>query len=263
MEDNRENIESADEEKKDTEQTDGMKMIGNETDTSDCNDDPQEERNEQTLKDPEEKKEEAEPQKQTFKSEKKVKKCPSWLKTTGKVIGVMALTACASFGGTYAAITFMEGRMSSYLDDQLTDFYDDFDFGYGHDSGNGGNSGGGIFGDGGSNGSAPKTNDNSAGLGVYIYNSSDEAQIAAFTDDSLADDAGLQVGDIIIFIDGKDTDDYDEVVKCLKDYRPGDTVKVGYEREGVKGEVEVELIDRNTSASSSDFPSGNGNRYMQ
>ena len=78
MEDNRENIESADEEKKDTEQTDGMKMIGNETDTSDCNDDPQEERNEQTLKDPEEKKEEAEPQKQTFKSEKKVKKCPSW-----------------------------------------------------------------------------------------------------------------------------------------------------------------------------------------
>lgn len=53
MEDNRENIESADEEKKDTEQTDGMKMIGNETDTSDCNDDPQEERNEQTLKDPE------------------------------------------------------------------------------------------------------------------------------------------------------------------------------------------------------------------
>ena len=71
------------------------------------------------------------------------------------------------------------------------------------------------------------------------------------------------MGDIIISIDGKDTDDYDEVVKCLKDYRPGDTVKVGYEREGVKGEVEVELIDRNTSASSSDFPSGNGNRYMQ
>ena len=210
-----------------------------------------------------------EPQKQTVQKEeepqpevktqakKSQKKCPAWLKTTGKVIGVMALVGCASFGGTYAAITVLEERMSGYLNDQLNDFYDDFDFGYGND----GNSGGGIFGDGGSS-SSKKTNENSAGLGVYIYNDSDVAQIAAFTDDSLADDAGLQVGDIIISIDGEDTDDYDEVVEELKSHKPGDTVVVGYERNGAKGEVKVELIDR-TSSPSSDFPSGNGNRYMQ
>lgn len=265
MEENRENIKSADDEIRETEQeqTDTVKTNRNEAEASDCIADSQEKRSEQTVKEPEEKQEEARPQEHTSESKKKAGKCPSWVKTTGKVIGVMALVACASFGGTYAAITFMEDRMSSYLNDQLNDFYDDFDFGYGHDYGNGGNNGGGIFGDNGNNGSSSKTNDNSAGLGVYIYNNSDKAQIAAFTDDSLADDAGLQVGDIIISIDGEETDDYDEVVECLKDYTPGDTVKVGYERNGVKGEVEVELIDRNASVSSSDFPSGNGNRYMQ
>lgn len=205
------------------------------------------------------KEEEPQPEVKT-QAKKSQKKCPAWLKTTGKVIGVMALVGCASFGGTYAAITVLEERMSGFLNDQLNDFYDDFDDGFDYSFGNGGNSGGGIFGDGGSS-SSKKTNDNSAGLGVYIYNDSDVAQISAFTDDSLADDAGLQVGDIIISIDGEDTDDYDEVVEKLKDHQPGDTVRVGYERNGVKGEVKVELIDR--TSSSSDFPSGNGNRYMQ
>lgn len=218
---------------------------------------------ENTEKEPEketvQKEEEPQPEVKT-QAKKSQKKCPAWLKTTGKVIGVMALVGCASFGGTYAAITVLEERMSGFLNDQLNDFYDDFDDGFDYSFGNGGNSGGGIFGDGGSS-SSKKTNDNSAGLGVYIYNDSDVAQIVAFTDDSLADDAGLQVGDIIISIDGEDTDDYDEVVEKLKDHQPGDTVRVGYERNGVKGEVKVELIDR--TSSSSDFPSGNGNRYMQ
>ena len=232
MEENERNIEvsTEDEEIKETEkkQEETVEQKVDETTATDtCN---REQPQEECSKQPEENREENTGKPEDHTSEKKKqKKCPAWLKTTGKVIGVIALVGCASFGGTYAAITVLEERMSGYLNDQLNDFYDDFDFGYGND----GNSGGGIFGDGGSS-SSKKTNENSAGLGVYIYNDSDVAQIAAFTDDSLADDAGLQVGDIIISIDGEDTDDYDEVVEELKSHKPGDTVVVGYERNGAK-----------------------------
>lgn len=254
MEEHNKDIEvsKTDEEIKETEKAEAEEP---KVDEKPVNEQPQENTEKEPEKETVQKEEEPQPKVKT-QVKKSQKKCPAWLKTTGKVIGVMALVGCASFGGTYAAITVLEERMSGLLDDQLNDFYDDFDYSYGND----GIRGGTIFGDGGSS-SSKKTNDNSAGLGVYIYNDSDVAQIAAFTDDSLADDAGLQVGDIIISIDGKDTDDYDEVVEKLKDHKPGDTVRVGYERDDVKGEVNVELIDR--TSSSSDFPSGNGNRYMQ
>lgn len=168
-------------------------------------------------------------------------------KTAGKVIGVIAIVFAASFGGTMAAMKWMEKRMSTAFNDQIEDIFgnmpngydgkDFYDFDFDYDS---------------QNDSQQKTNSNSAGLGIYIRSDSDQAVIYAFTPDSLADDAGLQEGDIIISINGEDTDDYDDVVEELEHFNPGDVVRVGFMRDGEKMTTDVELIDRNSP--NSDFP---------
>ena len=256
MEDNRENINASENDENIKEE----EAVSEETaaDTAE----PKNEETETSEQVTEEKKPEAEVKTEEvhFHSEKK-KKCPSWAKTAGKVIAVIAVVGCASFAGTYAAISLLQGKVTGYINDQIQNFGYNFgnDYGYGY-----GNGGGSIFGDGDlyDDGSSPSTNNNSAGLGIYIYNNIDAAQIASFTSDSLADDAGLRVGDIITSINGEDIDDYDDVVEELSHYKPGDKVTVGYSRDGKSGSVEVELIDRNSSVPSG-FPSNGTNRYMQ
>ncbi|MGM9941741.1 MAG: PDZ domain-containing protein [Bulleidia sp.] len=261
MEENRENTavpensgtEHKDEEVK-KETTDGEPVIQTPSDQPETEEKPQEtgqEKPEETKKDEQPETKKTEP----VKKEKKVKRNHSGWKTAGKVIGVIALVFAASFGGTIAAMKWMEKRMTASINDQMEDIFGNmpngfdgngFDYNYNYSNGN--------------DDSQQKTNNNSAGLGIYIRSDSDQAVIYDFTPDSLADDAGLQEGDIIISINGEETDDYDDVVEELQDYSPGDVVTVGYMRDGEKHTADVQLIDRNSP--NSDFPYA-GKGYMQ
>ena len=190
-----------------------------------------------------------EEKKQTEKAEDKKKKHTGKGKTALKIVGVFAIVFVAAFGGTYAAINWMDSKLEKAYGNPFDS--NEMPFDYEEIEGNG------------SDGYSSKTNNNSAGLGIYIRSDSDKAEIYSFTDDSLADDAGLQVGDVITAVDGNAVESYDDVVDQLKDKKPGDKVKIEYERNGEKGEAEVELIDRSSSSlESNDSPFSSGKGQM-
>jgi serine protease Do len=59
-----------------------------------------------------------------------------------------------------------------------------------------------------------------------------------------ADQAGLQVGDTIISVDGKSVKNGDELVSDIASRKPGAKVMIGYIRNGKKQEVGVTVSDR-------------------
>ena len=129
MEDNRENINAS-------ENDENIKEEAVSEETAADTAEPKNEETETSEQVTEEKKPEAEVKTEEvhFHSEKK-KKCPSWAKTAGKVIAVIAVVGCASFAGTYAAISLLQGKVTGYINDQIQDFGNNFgnDYGYGYD----------------------------------------------------------------------------------------------------------------------------------
>ena len=71
-------------------------------------------------------------------------------------------------------------------------------------------------------------------LGVYVY---------SVNEGSGADKAGLERGDRLISIDGKEISSYSALSKILDKHSVGDTVKVVYSRDGSKHTVNVKLIE--------------------
>ena len=59
-----------------------------------------------------------------------------------------------------------------------------------------------------------------------------------------ADEAGLQVGDVIIKLDGIPTPDMARFLTLLWSYSVGHTIQVEYMRENRLGEASVSLIER-------------------
>jgi len=59
-----------------------------------------------------------------------------------------------------------------------------------------------------------------------------------------AEKAGLQSGDVIVSVDGKPIKDGDELVAIISAKHPGETVKIGYLRNGKKETAEVGIADR-------------------
>jgi serine protease Do len=59
-----------------------------------------------------------------------------------------------------------------------------------------------------------------------------------------AEKAGLQSGDVIVSVDGKPIKDGDELVAIISAKHPGETVKIGYLRNGKKENAEVGIADR-------------------
>lgn len=67
--------------------------------------------------------------------------------------------------------------------------------------------------------------------------------IGSIVEGSSAEEMGLQVGDIIVSIDGKKIDNFGTLSKVVKTYLPGETVSLIYLRDGVSKEVDIELSD--------------------
>lgn len=67
------------------------------------------------------------------------------------------------------------------------------------------------------------------------------AEIVEVAEDGAAEHAGFEEGDVITEIDGEEISDPDKLIATVRSYQPGDTITVGYERDGSTDEVDVTL----------------------
>ena len=67
------------------------------------------------------------------------------------------------------------------------------------------------------------------------------AFVATVSDDSPAGKAGLEIGDVIVAVDGQAVEDAADLTTTLAEYQPGDDVDVAFVRGGKTQRVEVEL----------------------
>lgn len=87
-------------------------------------------------------------------------------------------------------------------------------------------------------------------LGVTVRVQADDdgdpegLSIIAIADESKADEAGLEVGDVITEVDDKDVDDSNDLAAILKDKDVGDHLKITAERGDKEFDVDVELISK-------------------
>lgn len=65
--------------------------------------------------------------------------------------------------------------------------------------------------------------------------------IAEVLDDSPADEAGLEDGDVIVSLDGEDMRSVKDLISAVKDHSPGDKVEISFMRDGRAGTITVEL----------------------
>ena len=83
-------------------------------------------------------------------------------------------------------------------------------------------------------------------LGVQISDTADDAgaQISRVVTGSPADKAGLQAGDVITAIGGKKVSTADDLTALVATFKPGDRVKVTFERSGSTKTVELTFGQR-------------------
>ncbi|NNF04739.1 MAG: PDZ domain-containing protein, partial [Rhodothermales bacterium] len=70
------------------------------------------------------------------------------------------------------------------------------------------------------------------------------AQITAVTENSPADEAGLEEGDVIVAINGRQLRDFNELRTMIANIRPGEHVSLRINRNGEESVVDVELARR-------------------
>lgn len=68
--------------------------------------------------------------------------------------------------------------------------------------------------------------------------------ISGVAEDSSAEAAGIEDGDVIVEFDGKDVDSADELQELVADMDPGDKVKIVLIRDGERKTIELELGER-------------------
>ena len=73
------------------------------------------------------------------------------------------------------------------------------------------------------------------------------ARVESVTSGSGADDAGLVVGDVIISVNDRSIDDATELVVSIRSYAPGESIKIGFTRDGQDRSVKLVLGDDSSS----------------
>jgi putative serine protease PepD len=69
------------------------------------------------------------------------------------------------------------------------------------------------------------------------------ARVETVTSGSGADAAGLRIGDVIISVNDRSIDDATELVVSIRSYAPGETIKIGFSRDGQDRSVDLVLGD--------------------
>ncbi len=97
-------------------------------------------------------------------------------------------------------------------------------------------------------------NTNTAFLGVATGAADDGAEVQQVAPGSPAEDAGLEVGDVITAVDDDEVDGPEALLAAIGGYEPGDEVAISYQRNGNDREVDIELADRSEAESPSPSP---------
>ena len=72
--------------------------------------------------------------------------------------------------------------------------------------------------------------------------------VNSVVEDSPADEAGLEEGDVIVGFDGKDVDDTRDLARLVRRCDPGDEIEIAYVRDGKRRKVKVEVGERERDA---------------
>ena len=85
-------------------------------------------------------------------------------------------------------------------------------------------------------------------MGVSLADATDSdgngiARVQAVSPGGPADDAGVEVGDVVVEVGGQRTDGADAVIAAIRTHQPGDTVPVVVERNGSRKTLSVKLVD--------------------
>lgn len=78
-------------------------------------------------------------------------------------------------------------------------------------------------------------------LGISLRDTDAGAEVARVLDESAAAEAGIQVGDRVVSVNGEDTARASRVVEAIDGHRPGDSIEVTVERDGETLEFSVTL----------------------
>jgi serine protease Do len=78
------------------------------------------------------------------------------------------------------------------------------------------------------------------------------AEINSVEEDSPADDAGIQVGDVIVALDGEDIDDATGLTTGVAQHQPGDRVTLSVVRDGSRRDITVHLGEFEQTGASSE-----------
>lgn len=78
-------------------------------------------------------------------------------------------------------------------------------------------------------------------LGVYINTESGIAKISDLIENTAAAKSKLKTGDVIKMINDEQIGDYDKLVMVLKQYKPGQIVKIGFDRDGKIEKTRIRL----------------------
>ncbi len=81
-------------------------------------------------------------------------------------------------------------------------------------------------------------------LGVKLNLEEEQLKVEEVTEDSGAEKAGLQAGDILLSLEGEAIQELEELVEALEERQVGEMAKVTIEREGEEMDLEVELSGR-------------------
>jgi membrane-associated protease RseP (regulator of RpoE activity) len=86
-------------------------------------------------------------------------------------------------------------------------------------------------------------------LGVATQQTSGGLEIVQVVPGSAADDAGLEVGDVIVELDGNPVTTPAQLANAVGNLEPGDEVEITYERDGDSDTVTIELGSRGAANS--------------
>lgn len=99
-----------------------------------------------------------------------------------------------------------------------------------------------------------------AELGVMIKPDEKGARIAAVLPHSSAEEASLQINDIIIAVEDRTIYGPEDLITAIHAYKPGDKIRIDYLRDGQKQQTEVVLKQSKKHNSFSVIPNQDGNR---
>lgn len=113
-------------------------------------------------------------------------------------------------------------------------------------------------------GAAPRKVDHTGRLGIELERISQSgARVRRILPDSGADDAGLELGDRIVAIDGRNQSNVDQVVSTLKGMFPGEVVQLTIERDGSTVDIPARMSEHAVLQESENDARVNGARNVR